>query len=175
MKKGYVQIKGIRLLGVPVRVHWSVPLMATGLLALSLESPFSALVAIASYLGVIVLHEAGHAWMAGQRGCQPLLIELSVIHGRCYYRQSGDPLDDALIAWGGFTAQMIVAVPLLLLSAFLPLLELPLAAPVVVFLGYLNVLIGLVNLAPTKWLDGGRAWTLVPLVLARRKQWVQRR
>ena len=72
-----------------------------------------------------------------------------------------------LIAWGGVAAQLAVAVPILIVATVFDQQDFGYAAPAIAFLGYVNALIALVNLAPAPGLDGHIAWRAVPLLWRR--------
>jgi Zn-dependent protease len=161
----WLRLRRIRILGAVVYVHWSV-LVVVGLLGLmSLANLLYGVVAIASYLSVIVIHEAGHAWMARRLGCRAEVIHIAFLHGSCEYEQAYSERDDILIAWAGVVAQLAVALPVLLVAMLLEEYDLGFAAPAVAFLGYWNVITALFNLAPAPGLDGHKAWRGVPLLL----------
>ena len=77
---------------------------------------------------------------------------------------------DCIIAWGGVVAQMVVAIPLIVLAIATDLTDVPGMAPVVTILGYLSVLIAVLNLMPKEPLDGAKAWSLFPILLAERRK-----
>jgi Zn-dependent protease len=130
----------------------------------------TAIAMVASYLAMIVIHEMGHAMVARNRGCHVRVIEIYPIFGVCRFEHPSSPFDSALIAWGGAVAQFVVAAPLAtyVLAGGYRGFE-PLNA-VLAILGFLSPGIALFNLLPIAGLDGRRAWTLVPLLRARRRE-----
>lgn len=163
--KGYTRIKFLNIFGAPVHLHWSA-LAAMGLLFVgSIKSPLSAVVTIGSYFGIILLHETGHAYFARLMGYQPRSISLGLVHGTCAYDAPYNLRESCIIAWGGVSAQLIVAIPLIVLNQITPLSQLPLTGPIVVFLGYISLITALFNLMPIRNLDGVKAWRLIPLQL----------
>jgi Zn-dependent protease len=156
---------GGKLLGASVYVHWSVFLAAALVVLMSFNSPIHAFVGLASYLGIIVLHELGHAWMARRLGCRVRSLCIGFVHGCCEYEAAETEAEDVLIAWAGALAQLAIAVPMLIVASLFADRDLGYAAPAVVFLGYVNLLIALVSLAPAPGLDGHTAWRGVPLLL----------
>lgn len=146
-------------------LHWSVLVVIGGCLAASVANPLVAVIAAASYFGVILVHEYGHAWVARRLGYDVDSIKLSVIHGECVYECGHeDARDSALIAWGGPLAQFVVAAPVWMLS-FVPVVsQSDIFGPFIAFFGYIGPLLALVNLAPSPGLDGSRAWQLIPML-----------
>lgn len=168
----WFRIGNTRVLGARLYLHWSV-IAVVGLLAfMSFTSPIHAAVSIASYLGVIVIHELGHALTARHLGYDVDAIRIAFFHGRCDHEAPHRESDDVLIAWGGVIAQWAVAAPILVIATVFEEFDFGYAAPAVVFLGYLNVLVALVNLAPTPGLDGHTAWRAIPLL---RRWWSARK
>jgi Zn-dependent protease len=163
--KNYVRAKRLNVFGAPVFLHWSVLVVVGGCLAMAASDPVVAIVAVASYFSVILVHELGHAVVAWKLGCEIGSIKLSVIHGECIYEGSHvTARDAALIAWGGPLAQFAVAAVVWTLS-FIPTVgESDLFGPLLVFLGYLGPLVAVINLAPRSDMDGTVAWPLIPML-----------
>src|SRR5512142_2951006 len=105
--------------GVPVFVHWSVFAICLFLLGAAIKEIFAAALGLASYIGVLMLHEIGHQVVAMRRGYHVTRIEIYPVHGLCRFEEPEYPLDAAVIAWGGVAAQFAVALPLIVaLKAF---------------------------------------------------------
>jgi Zn-dependent protease len=130
---------------------------------LSLNSPIYAVLAIGCYFAVIAIHELGHAWVARRLGYDVLAIRIGVIHGQCVLEAPENEWEAVLISWGGVLAQVCVAAVVLIVARLIDGLALPYFGLVVVFLGYLNLIIALVNLAPGSGTDGATAWKIVRL------------
>ncbi|MFL6550616.1 MAG: site-2 protease family protein [Povalibacter sp.] len=163
--KNYVRAKRLRVCGAPVFLHWSALVVIGGCLATSISDPIVAVVATASYFGMILIHEYGHAWVARKLGYDVYSIRLSVIHGECQYEASHETARDAaLIAWGGPMAQFVAAIAVWLLALVPVVDDSEVFGPLMAFFGYLGPLLAMVNLAPSPHLDGARAWSLIPML-----------
>lgn len=169
--KNYTRIRFARIYGAPVYIHWSALLVIGGLLALSIKNPLLALISMSAYFCIILLHETGHAYLAQRLGYRVNAIYLGFIHGSCEYEvpYQHDRKHVYLIAWGGVAAQLIVAVPLIVLAQLFEINKIYGLGPVVAFLGYISAMIAVVNLAPSQPLDGAMAWKLIPIVLKERR------
>src|SRR5689334_17206337 len=102
----------LRIRGVNVFVHWSIFVIAGVMVLASIKQPWVTLAAGLSWLGLLLLHETGHAIMAQRKGCRATAIYLYPIHGLCCFEAPWSRFDHCLIAWGGVLAQLLVAVPL---------------------------------------------------------------
>lgn len=166
-KPTYIKIRYLAIYGANISIHWTAIAFAL-LLALTIGNDIIQVIACAIYIMLLViLHELGHAVFAKKLGYQPTQIILSDVHGYCVYEANESPnfyRDEALIAWGGVTAQLIVAVPLLVISSLTNLFNVKWMAPVVGVFGYLSVVMVLINLLPFKPLDGGTAWKFLRIL-----------
>ncbi len=152
-------IRVFNVRGVPVFVHWSVFAICLFLLGAGIKEIVASAVGLASYLGVVVLHEVGHQLVATHRRYHVARIEIYPVHGLCRFEEPEYPLDAAVIAWGGVAAQFVVAVPLIV---FVKLLGSPdlgiLGIPVAIF-AFVSPAIAIFNLLPVAPLDGKLAWS----------------
>lgn len=146
-------------------LHWSALLVMGGLLGISFNSPILAVISIFSYFGIIMLHETGHAFVANRLGCDIRGVYLGFLHGKCECELPYNQKHKSLIAWGGVAAQLVIALPLIIGSQTLSINEIYGLGPVVAFLGYISALVALVNLAPSRELDGLEAWKLIPVLV----------
>ena len=168
MKK-YTKITFMTVFGAPVYIHWSALAAIAFITVLSFKTPITAIIFMASYFGIIFAHEFGHALVAHKLGSAVIRIDIGFIHGWCHHEQAYDDKHDSLIAWGGVAIQIAIALPVLLLAQIPVIKEINLFAPVVIFLGYINLLLALFNLAPSRLLDGGVAWKIIPILIRERK------
>lgn len=81
MPKLNKMITVMEIKGVKVFVYWSVLLVGAVILLGAVEDPLLAFTVLASYYGLILLHECGHMFAALRRGCNVLSIELYPIWG----------------------------------------------------------------------------------------------
>ena len=63
----------------------------------------------------------------------------------------------------------MVAIPILTVATIFDRQDFGYAAPAIAFLGYVNVVIALANLAPAPGFDGHIAWRVVPLLWKRQR------
>lgn len=168
--RGYVLIRGVTLAGARLHVHVVAIAVAAGMLFLWRRQPVLALEAVASYAGMILLHEMGHAAMARRLGWRPSAIYLGVLHGRCDIDAPDNRRDEALVAWGGVLAQFAVALPLVALAQLPAFDAIAWARIPVATLGYISLFVALLNLAPARGMDGATAWQLLPILRAERRR-----
>ena len=153
-----------RLAGTPVRVHWSLLIIA-GVLAASLSSALgmaAALVGVLGFVGSIVAHEIGHALIARRYGIGTSSIDLWALGGLARLeREAPTPRSEAAIAAAGPASSMAVGV---LSAAVWALLRGRVGwewASLAGWLAAVNVALGVFNMLPGSPLDGGRvvrAW-----------------
>jgi hypothetical protein len=163
--RSWTPIRKVTVYGAPVYAHWSVLLGIAIFGLLSLGSPIYAVVAIASYLSVIATHEIGHAFIAHRLGYHVEAVRISAIHGVCECEAPDTEWEHVLISWGGVGAQITLAMAVFLLAAAIGDRDAHYFGPVIVFLGYFNFMLAIVNLAPSEGLDGSVAWRIIPLAL----------
>ncbi len=168
--KGYLELRRVRVFGARVYLHWSAMLVMGAIMATSIQTPLLAAIGVCSYFGMIFVHEAGHAYVAKRLGYPPLGIYLAFLHGCCCIVAPDNRKHVAIIAWGGVAAQLAIAIPLIVLAQTTSLSSLPGLGPIVALLGYISALVAVINLAPSAALDGGKAWTLLPILLAERRK-----
>jgi len=156
-----------RVSEAPVYVHWSV-LAVTGVMLLSaLENAAMTLVAVAAYLGVLLLHECGHLLAAHRVGCAVWSIELYPLHGVTRHAAASSKYDTCVIAWGGVLAQLAVALPLIAWATFVGFTRTGVVNALIAMFGYFSAVIAVFNLLPFSRLDGATAWRIIPLLWRR--------
>jgi len=157
------------VLGAPLFVHWTVFAVVAVLALTAFGNLFFGLLFVASYLAIIVVHELGHALVARRLGYAVDSIGIAALHGWCRCEAPEYEWDEVLIAWGGVAAQLVIALPVLLLILAFGGRDWGYLTPVFVFLGYLNAVLVVVNLIPGDASDGRKAWRIIPLLRERRR------
>lgn len=156
LKRGYLQFG--KLGGIPLQIHWTTPLGAVLFTGLKLE-PLLWL----GFIGLVIVHELGHAAMVRLAGAHTTAIELSGAGGKCRYQGTTTPIGRAVIGWGGVGAQLLVLGAALAIEAVSPLW---LPAWAYGLLTRTNCWLIAFNLIPAESLDGLEAWKL-PWLLGR--------
>lgn len=169
--RGLIRIAVIR--GVDVYAHWSVFLIAVVALTGALREPIVTVVGLASYLGVLLVHECGHLIAAQRKSCRVLSIELYPIWGLTRFESPRTRIDAGVIAWAGVLAQAVFAAPLVAWVAVFGYTRFEAANAALALLGFFSLGVAAFNLIPVSPLDGATAWRLVPALFqnarARRK------
>jgi len=154
LERGYLTVG--RLRGIPIRLHWTIPLGAL------LFSGFT--FAPAFWIGfflLVLIHELGHATVVRAYGHQVLKVDVTGFGGLCHWFGSASRMERGAIAWGGVLAQLGLYVAtllvLLLTGGAHARWSLELAS---VWTGTNLWIIGL-NLLPFPPLDGAEAWRFV--------------
>ena len=146
-----------RIGGIPVRVHWSVGLVAV-LIGLNLAAAFgtvAGLVAVVAFFASILAHELGHAFVARRHGVGTESIQLWALGGMARLdRESPTPRAEGLIAAAGPAVSLVI-------GAASVGAALAFESPVIAWLAGINLLLAVFNMLPGAPLDGGRvlrAW-----------------
>jgi Zn-dependent protease len=165
----WTRLKQVTVFGAPVFLHWTVFVVVGALALIALANPIYAVLFIVCYFAIIFLHEVGHAFVAHRLGCRVNVISMTCWHGECECEAPETEWEHALIAWGGFAFQILMAVPALLIMILLGGRDWGYWTPVIVLLGYVNVVWAISNLLPGDEFDGKMAWRVVPIFLEMRK------
>jgi Zn-dependent protease len=157
----------MRIKGVPVYVHWSVLLIVAIILLNALRRPLLALFGLASYLGVLLIHEYGHVVAARRKLCEVISIEIYPVFGVTEFQTPWSRFDHCVIAWGGVIAQLIVALPLVAFVAVFGYTRFEPLNAALAILGFFSLGVAIFNLLPLHRLDGSIAWGFFPAFLQR--------
>lgn len=142
---------------VPIFVHASTPV---GLLLYAGVSPS----AWAAFVGVILLHELGHAAVVRAVGGRATEVMIHGFGGYCRWEGDVTPLGRAAIACGGVAAQLVLLFVALALEKFGVVSWDVLTSNFWYRLTLGNAVIIALNLLPISPLDGAEAWRF-PLLL----------
>jgi hypothetical protein len=145
--------------GIPLLLHWTLPLLLVGVLPGFVVWPALALAMSGAYLSVILIHEIGHVLAARLAGCQVVSVELGVIHGATQYSPPWSWRRSMAVAWGGVLAQLMVALPAWAWRRWLGPADWTPATAVLTVLGPVNLAVAAINLLPLPGLDGALAWS----------------
>ncbi|MGP3979809.1 site-2 protease family protein [Streptomyces sp. KR80] len=160
-----------RILGVPLRIHWSVPLLVILLgyglgretLPAWIPGRSTAVYTVASLAGALLLlgsllaHEAAHAVTAVRKGIPVRNVTLWALGGMTEMGRSPAAGAALMVAVSGPLASLVLGGAAL--GAGIGLDELvgwEVPAAVLLWLGWANLLLGVFNLLPAAPLDGGR-------------------
>ncbi|HEX2569654.1 MAG TPA: hypothetical protein VH877_08855 [Polyangia bacterium] len=165
MRSGFLEIG--RLHGIPVRLHWSLPL---GMLLFS-RGRFEPGLWLGIFF-IVLLHELGHALVVRYHRLQALAIEIHTLGGLCHWQGQASPLARAAIAWGGVWAQLVLLGATLLFVTFVGSPRSAFGQDLAYAFIASNAFIAALNLIPVAPFDGAEAWPLFKLLYHR---WRDRR
>ncbi|MEU0116223.1 site-2 protease family protein [Streptomyces bobili] len=160
-----------RVLGVPLRLHWTVPLLlllfgyslASQTLPAAIPDQPSSIYTVAGLAGALLLlasllaHEAAHAITARNKGIRVQSITLWALGGMTEMGRPRAAGAAFLVAVTGPLTSLVIgaaAVGAGIGLNTLPGWEMP--AAVLLWLGWVNLVVGVFNLLPAAPLDGGR-------------------
>lgn len=141
-----------RYLGIPVRAHWSMALVAV-LFGVSLADRFGlvgGIVAMVAFFVSILAHEFGHALVARRYGVNTESIDLWALGGVARLdREPPTPRADGFIAGAGPLVSLAIGV-VTFGTAFV------FSSGVLAWVGFVNLALAVFNMLPGAPLDGGR-------------------
>jgi Zn-dependent protease len=159
LRGGYLTVG--RVLGAPVRLHWTVPVGAAVFTGFHVAPG-----AWLGFLVVVLVHEIGHAITVARSGLQVVSVDAHGLGGVCRWSGYPTPRQRAFVAWGGVLAQALLALVTLAVIGALGHPAGPFGADLVHALLATNLWLIAVNLVPVPPLDGAEAWTIL-VILAR--------
>src|SRR5277367_4505181 len=165
----WLRFHSLRIFGAAVYVHQHVLVAMALLLVLAFKNWLLAITCLISYVAIIVIHEVGHAVVARRLGYEVSAIRIGLLHGRCEYEHPHSGWDASLVSWGGILAQLLVAALVFSIAVVVSGNLSDLFGPIVIFLGYMNIVIAAVNLTPRAPFDGYLAWRIFPAILEKVK------
>ena len=165
----------MQIRGIDTYVHWSVFAIMALILAGVANRPGLSILGLACYLSVFLIHETGHALVAQRKGCRVLAIKLYPIFAITQFEMPRSRLDHCLIAWGGVIAQAVFFAPLILWIALFGYTKVEWFNMIIGILGFYSLAVAILNLLPTRPLDGSIACQLFPELLAERRRKMNRK
>jgi stage IV sporulation protein FB len=153
-ERGYFSLGRVR--GVSLRAHVLTIVGALFFTGFRLEPG-----AWAAFFALILLHEAGHAFVVGRCGLRVDGIDLHAFGGVCRWSGDATSWQRALIAWGGVVAQAVLLLATVLFVAIAGPPHSFLVAEIVYVFTSTNLWLMILNLAPIPPLDGAEAWKIV--------------
>ena len=157
---------------IPIRFHWSTLLMLVGLIAASGVLGAGLAVLAFAVCTVTLAHELGHAYLARRLGYEVMDIRVFPVFGKCRYDRPYSDYEDAVIAWGGVAAQLLLLLPAAATLALVGNTSYGAINVLLIGLSYFNAVVMACNLAPARGMDGAKAWRL-PFMVAKAK-WTMR-
>ena len=142
--------------GAPIRIHWTV--LLSGLIFGG--SKFLPVYWM-SFIVIILIHEAGHAFVIRRMG---LRVDEIVVHGiGGYCRWVGDPgpVSRSVIAWGGVLAQFILFITSIILFSIVNASHGAITSQIYRAFVISNIWIIVFNLIPVAPFDGAEAWKII--------------
>jgi len=150
---GYLNLGRWR--GAVIRLHWSILLGAVVFGGFRFDPVF-----LAGYVGLVLLHEIGHALVVWRYGHSVTIIEATGFGGTCHWSGNATPFEESAIAWGGVLAQ---AALLAGAYAWVAWGSPPASAAewtLIQLATSTNLWLIAVNLMPVPPLDGAKAWQI---------------
>jgi len=151
--RGYWHVGTLR--GVPIRLHWSIPLGCIVFSGFNFVPAFWV-----AFTFLVLAHELGHAAVVRWFHHRTLSVDVTGFGGLCRWSGHASSFERSAIAWGGVLAQAAILLPTFLLVTILGSPTNPHVAQVAYAFTHSNLfLIGL-NLLPFPPLDGAEAWKI---------------
>ena len=145
-------------------VHWSVLFLSILMLIAVIRRPMVTVAGIVGWLGVMFIHECGHAFAAQRYGSEVHSIDLYPVFGRTYFGAPDSRFAECMIVWGGVAAQAVVAIPVILFLAVHGYTSLEPVNALLALFGPYSLMVIVINLLPIPKADGATAWKLLPAV-----------
>lgn len=138
----------------PIRVHWTIPIVAFFLSGFSIIPG-----AWLGFLVIVLVHELGHAFAARAFGAQVVSINAHGFGGTCEWYGDVTAKQRALIAWGGVFAQAALYIVARIVTFVIPTWGF--FGDFMYTLLVTNLIVIAINLLPIRPLDGAEAWKLL--------------
>lgn len=145
-----------RLRGIPIRLHWTVPIGALVFSGFRFAPGFWT-----GFFLLVLIHELGHAALVRAFRLRVEGIDITGFGGLCHWSGRATAAERGFIAWGGVLAQAILLAGTFAALALLGKPRQPFVAELVSVFTYTNLWLIALNLLPVPPLDGYEAWKLV--------------
>jgi Zn-dependent protease len=158
-------VGSLRLLGVPIRLHFTFVLLLIFLVVIGLggnQSPASYTLFVLALIASVLLHELGHALVSSRYGIRTLEIVMYPIGGVARMERPPKPREEFWIALAGPAVNLAIAGLILAIlysqnrTFNLFALTQPSAENLPDRIGLANLILGGFNLLPAFPMDGGR-------------------
>ena len=167
-------VGSVRLLGVPIRLHFTFVLLLIGLVVIGLssnQSPGNYTLFVLAVIASVLLHEFGHAFVSSLYGIRTLEIVMYPIGGVARLERPPKPWEEFWIALTGPVINLAIAVTIfaILYSQKRPINLFALVQPdanLADRIAVANLVLAGFNLLPAFPMDGGR---MLRAVLSRLK------
>ncbi|MDA3926673.1 MAG: site-2 protease family protein [Kiritimatiellae bacterium] len=144
-----------KIFGIPIKLDISVIILAI-YLAVTLGDPIIGILAAIGLLLSIALHELGHSVVAMAFGCKVRDITLMLLGGcATMVTMPRKAWQEFLMALAGPAVSLLLALIGLQIIPLIPGLPKQVVVVFMIF-GYINLVLGVFNLAPAFPMDGGR-------------------
>ena len=145
-----------RLRGIPIRLHWTVPIGALVFGGFRFAPGFWA-----GFLLLVLIHELGHAVLVRAFRLRVEGIDITGFGGLCHWSGRATATERGFIAWGGVVAQALLLAGTFAGLALLGKPRTPFVAELVSVFTFTNLWLIALNLLPVPPLDGHEAWKLI--------------
>lgn len=157
--------RGVRILGVPVRLHFTFVLLVIFIVTLGVRgggsAAFNAIYILALFASVL-LHELGHVGVSKRYGIRTLEIVLYPIGGVARLARSPKPKEELWIALAGPAVNVLIAAALFAYLGYMQAevhissLATPSDANLLARIAIGNIILAVFNMVPAFPMDGGR-------------------
>ena len=145
-----------RLRGIPIRLHWTIPLGALVFSGFRFAPGFWT-----GFFLLVLIHELGHAALVRAFRLRVEGIDITGFGGLCHWSGRATPTQRGAIAWGGVLAQAVVLAVTFAGLALVGRPRTPFVAELVSVFTFTNLWLMAINLLPVPPLDGYEAWKLL--------------
>ena len=159
------KIRGVRLFGVPVRLHFTFVILLIFISTLGIRGGESAVfnaIYIAALFTSVLLHELGHAGVAKRYSIRTVEIVMYPIGGVARLERSPKPREELWIALAGPLVNVLIAAALFAYLGYmgaqvnLQMLATPSDTNLLARIAVGNVILAAFNMIPAFPMDGGR-------------------